>query len=74
MDKEQELYNKFVDVLIDKLDDAPSSKDLEVIVKFLQTQNIQATKTHKGLNNLTSSLSKLPFDTSEDELPLRVVK
>lgn len=71
MTKEQELYDKFVDVLLEKMDCEPSAKDLEVVMKFLQNQNIQASPTkHTGLNELTS---KLPFE-DEDRLPLRVVK
>ena len=71
MSKEQDLYDKFVDVLLEKMDCEPSAKDLEVVMKFLQNQNIQASPTkHVGLNELTS---KLPFE-DEDRLPLRVVK
>ena len=74
MEKERQLYDKFVDVLAEKLGNEPTAKDLEVVLKFLQSQNIQASTKHTGLTNLTSNLSKLPFDESEDELPLRVVK
>lgn len=71
MSKEQDLYDKFVDVLLNKMDCEPTAKDLEVVMKFLQNQNIQASPTkHSGLNELTS---KLPFE-DDDTLPLRVVK
>lgn len=71
MEKEQQLYDKFVDVLADKLENEPTAKDLEVVLKFLQSQNIQASTTkHTGLNQLAS---KLPFE-DEDELPLRRIK
>lgn len=71
MSKEQDLYDKFVDVLLNKMDCEPTAKDLEVVMKFLQNQNIQASPTkHTGLNELTS---KLPFE-DDDILPLKVVK
>ncbi len=73
MDKEQQLYDKFVDVLIEVLNNEPTAKDLDVILKFLQSQNIQASTKHTGLNKLTSNISNLPFE-DDDELPLRVVK
>ena len=68
MDKERQLYDKFVDVLSDRLDEDPSPKDLEVVMKFLQNNNIQATQQHKGLNTLTQKATSLPFE-DEDELP-----
>lgn len=71
MTKEQDLYDKFVDVLKERLDGEPTPKDLEVVMKFLQSQNIQASPTkHNGLSELST---KLPFE-DEDTLPLRVVK
>lgn len=74
MDKERQLYDKFVDVLSDRLDGEPSPKDLEVVMKFLQNNNIQATTKHKGLNDLAKKTTDLPFE-DEDELPtLRIVK
>ena len=67
MTKEQELYDKFVEVLIDKLEEEPTAKDLEVVMKFVQYQNLQADKgKHKGLQELEE---KLPFDDIDDELP-----
>lgn len=75
MNKERELYDKFVDVLLEKLDVGPSPKELEVIMKFLQNNNIQATLTNEGLNNLAHKATQLPFDDEDDELlPLRGVK
>ena len=60
MDKERQLYDKFVDVLSDRLDEDPSPKDLEVVMKFLQNNNIQATQQHKGLNTLITSKPAIP--------------
>lgn len=73
MDKERDLYNKFVDVLSDRLDSEPTPKDLEVILKFLQNNNIQATTKHSGLSELASKATSLPFE-DEEELPLRRIK
>lgn len=72
MEKEQELYDKFVDVLYEKLKTEPTSKDLEVILKFLQANNIQATTRHRGLSALAEKATALPFE-DEDELPERVL-
>lgn len=69
MSKEQKLYDKFVDVLNDRLDGEPSPKDLEVVMKFLQNNNIQATTKHQGLNELSTKATQLPFE-HDDELPL----
>ena len=75
MDKERELYDKFVDVLNDKLDNEPSAQDLAVALNFLKYNGIQATSKHKGVANLTNKLKpQLPFD-EEDLLPeIRRVK
>lgn len=74
MDKERKLYDKFVDVLSDRLDSDPSPKDLEVVMKFLQNNNIQATQQHKGLTDLAQKATSLPFDEDDEVPPLRVVK
>lgn len=74
MDKERELYDKFVDILSIKLDGDPSPKELEVVMKFLQNQNIQATTKHEGLNGLANKATLLPFDDEDNVLPLRAVK
>lgn len=73
MSKEQDLYNRFVDVLNERLDEEPTAKDLEVVLKFLQSQNIQATTKHQGLSELVKAATALPFE-EDDELPLRRVK
>ena len=71
MSKEQELYDKFVDVLLDKMDCEPTAKDLEVIFKFVQYQNLKAAPNkHKGLQDLTE---RLPFE-DDNILPLRPAK
>ena len=73
MDRERQLYDKFVDVLNEKLDDAEiKPKELEIIMNFLKNQNIQATTNHEGLNRLNEKLN-LPFD-EDSELPLKRVK
>ena len=69
MDKEQELYDRFVDVLNDRLDTEPSAQDLAVVLNFLKYNNIQASSKHKGVAKLTDKIkTKLPFE-EEDELP-----
>ena len=75
MDSEQQLYDKFVEVLNDKLDNEPSAQDLAVVIKFLKYNNIQATRKHKGLDNLANKTTTLlPFE-DEEELPsIRLVK
>lgn len=72
MSKEQDLYDKFVDVLIDKLEsEEATAKDLEVVFKFVQYQNLKANpEKHSGLTDLST---KLPFD-DEDVLPFKRVK
>lgn len=77
MEAEQQLYNKLIEVLNAKLDNDPSSKDLEVVLNFLKYNNIQATLTHKGLYGLaTKSNTVLPFEDEEldKELPLKRIK
>lgn len=76
MEREQELYDKFVDVLTDKLDGEPTAQDLSVVLNFLKYNNIQATTKHKGLKGLADKANnylELPFD-GEDEVPLKRVK
>ena len=74
MEKEQELYDKFVEALIDKVETEDTTKDLYLVMKFLETQNIQASpEKHQGLNSLNNKVSDLPFD-EDDELPLRRIK
>lgn len=72
--KEQILYNKFVDLLLEKLDTEISPKELEIVMKFLDNNNIQAeADKHKGLNDLTKAAMDLPFD-EDMEQPLRRIK
>jgi len=75
MEEEQKIYDKFVEVLNEKLDAGASAQDLAVILNFLKYNNIQATTKHKGVANLTEKLStQLPFE-DEEELPtIRRVK
>lgn len=72
MSKAQDLYDKFVDVLIEKLQYEPTAKDLDVVMKFVQYEDLHADKNkHKGLQDLEELL---PFE-EESELPtLRRVK
>ena len=68
MEKERELYNKFVDKLIGLLDNPDiTPKELSVILDFLKANNIQATEDNEGLRNLITKF-ELPFDV--DELPI----
>ena len=71
LENEQQLYDKFVEVLNDKLDNEPTAQDLSVVLNFLKYNNIQASSKHKGVNELTNkSKTLLPFDDDEDdELP-----
>jgi len=77
MERERELYNKLVDVLNEKLDTDPSAQNLAVVLNFLKYNNIQATRSHKGVDRLADKFentTSLPFD-DEDELPsLKLVK
>lgn len=75
MDEEQKLYDKFVEVLNNKLETEPSAQDLAVVLNFLKYNNIQATSKHKGVAKLTDKIkTQLPFE-EEDELPeIRRVK
>ena len=64
MADEQQIYNKFVEVLNDRLDNEPSAQDLTVVLNFLKYNNIQASNTkHKGVNKLTEKIKDmLPYD------------
>lgn len=76
MADEYDIYDKFVDVLNERLENEPTAKDLTVVLDFLKYNNIQASKRHKGVNQLTEKAkSLLPFDDEDDEeQPLRRVK
>lgn len=75
-EKEYLLYDKFVDVLNDKLDGVPTAQDLAVVLNFLKYNNIQASDKHKGVSDLTAKIkTNLPFDDEYDNvLPLKKVK
>lgn len=68
MSKEQELYDKFVDVLNAKLEGDITPKELDIVMNFLKNNNIQASNKHQGLSNLANNAMNLPFE-DEDELP-----
>lgn len=77
LDKETALYDKFVDVLNDKLDGTPTAQDLTVVLNFIKYNNIQASDKHKGVSELTNKVkTSLPFDDEEYDnvLPLKKVK
>lgn len=75
MEKEQELYDRFVEVLNDRLDAEPSAQDLAVVLNFLKYNNIQATSKHKGVAKLTDKISsQLPFEDEELLPDIRRVK
>ena len=65
MEKEQKLYNKFVDVLDKILDDKPSAQHLSVILNFLKYTNLkndeEETEPKEEVQNGITIL-KLPFD------------
>lgn len=72
LSREQKLYDKFVDTLLEKLDnDEITAKELEIVMKFLDNQNIQASNKHQGLSELAENAMKLPFE-DEDELPTNI--
>ena len=72
---EQLLYDKFVDVLNNKLDGEPSAQDLAVVLNFLKYNNIQASSKHKGVTTLTKKVdSLLPFEEDSDLQPIRRIK
>ena len=74
LEREQKLYDKFVDVLLEKLDNVEiAPKELEIIMKFLDNQNIQASDKHKGLTELTKKAMELPFE-DDNESPIRRIK
>ena len=73
MEKERQLYDAFVDVLIDKVESGEATpKELEIVMNFLKNNNIQAHPSHLGLSKLTQEALKLPFDDDlENVTPLR---
>lgn len=73
MEKEQKLYDSFVNILTRKLEEGPTPKELEIVMNFLKNNNIQATLKHSNLNELKEKTVSLPFE-DDDELPLKRVK
>ena len=74
LSREQRLYDKFVDTLLDKLNsNEVTPKELEIVMKFLDNQNIQANDRHKGLSNLKTTM-ELPFEDEEILPSIRRVK
>jgi hypothetical protein len=71
---EQKLYNRFIENLLKKFEDGSiTPKELEIVMKFLDNNNIQASTAHKGVSDLVKSAMELPFD-GDDESPIRRVK
>lgn len=61
MDKEQKLYDKFVDVLYDILDDKPSAQHLSVILNFLKYTHSQKEDEKSFDEIFEGTQIKLPF-------------
>ena len=73
MEKEQQLYDKFVQTLLNKLQEGTATpKELEIVMNFLKNNNIQASPKHSGLFALANEALELPF--SDDEMPLKRIK
>jgi len=73
VEKEQQLYDKFVQTLLNKLQEGTAApKELEIIMNFLKNNNIQASPKHSGLSALASEALELPF--ADDEMPLKRIK
>lgn len=73
MEKEQQLYDNFVQTLLNKLQEGVATpKELEIVMNFLKNNNIQASSKHSGLSELASEALDLPF--SDEEMPLKRIK
>lgn len=71
MDKERELYNKFLNKLNELLDNPDiTDKEMRIILNFLENNDIKANpETNQELQKLNEKFStELPFDL--DELPI----
>lgn len=63
MDKEQKLYDKFVDTLLDVLNDKPSAQHLSVILNFLKYTNSQKDDEKSFDEEVFNGVQiKLPFN------------
>jgi hypothetical protein len=76
MTLEQDLYDKFVQVLSKELEaETVSPKSLDVVQKFIAQQGIQSsTARNKGLNELANKAMGLPFEDDEELPPIKRVK
>lgn len=73
MEKEQQLYDNFVQTLLNKLQEGVATpKELEIVMNFLKNNNIQASSKHSGLSELANEALDLPF--SDEEMPLKRIK
>lgn len=66
MEKERKLYNKFVDVLNDVLDNEPTPAHLKIVREFLSDNSINAIQeAHQGLGILANKTTNLPFEEED---------
>lgn len=66
MKKERELYNKFVDVLNEVLENEPTPAHLKIVREFLSDNNITALpEKHYSLGTLADKVVNLPFDDED---------
>lgn len=75
MEKEQELYDVFVQGLIDKVKSGKAeTSDYKLIKDFIHEKNIGAnSQTHPGMGELTA----MPFpdeDVEDNVTPIRIKK
>ena len=62
MENEQKLYDKFVEVLYDILEDKPSAQHLSVILNFLKYVNSQKDEEKPAEEEVFDGIQiKLPF-------------
>lgn len=62
MEKERKLYDKFVNVLNDVLDNEPTPAHLKIVREFLHDNNVNALpEKHQGLGILADKTNHLPF-------------
>ena len=75
MNKERKLYDKFVDKLLDLLNNPGiSDKELRIILNFLESQNIQANPdTNESLKDLKEKIEDLDLPFSIEEMPTEII-
>lgn len=72
MEKERLIYDLFTDKLLNLLkSEEITDKQLSIILKFLEDNNIQADPSkHKKLKDLEEELSDLDLPFDDEELPV----